>query len=174
MDNFPRRIKFYKYFPPSPTNTMPVWNGRGNYPKVSCRQTKPTTLALQRWRVLDLSEKPPFQISSLWVTFPFHISDHLLSTYCARMLCYPWGPQWWGGQSLSRLRGGEAGSWGCPRAIRATWRCVQTIWGAQGKPPSPRGVGAGQGLPPRWNAVEISSFLEFLRKASVHAALGEV
>lgn len=76
--------------------------------------------------------------------------------------------------SLSRLRGGEGGSWGCPRAIRAMWRCLQTIWGAQGKPPSPAGVGAGQGLPLLWNAVEISSFLEFLRKASVRAALGVV
>ena len=76
--------------------------------------------------------------------------------------------------SLSRLRGGEGGSWGCPRAIRAMWRCLQSIWGAQGKPPSPGGIGAGQGLPLLWNAVEISSFLEFLRKASVHAALGVV
>ena len=51
---------------------------------------------------------------------------------------------------------------------------MQTIWGAQGKPPSLGGVGAGQGLPPHWNVVEISSFLEFLRKASERAALGEV
>lgn len=50
------------------------------------------------------------------------------------------------------------------------------LLGSAGKPPpsSPGGVGAGQDLPLLWNAVEISSFLEFLRKASVHAALGVV